>query len=84
MLCGLYPPSSGTAQIFGYDLRTQMDKIRCIMGYCPQVNILFDEFTVEEHLKLIAMVIRIILIILVKKTVCKSCFLSLRLKDFRN
>jgi ABC-type multidrug transport system ATPase subunit len=70
MLCGLYPPSSGTAQIFGYDLRTQMDKIRCIMGYCPQVNILFDEFTVEEHLKLIAMVIRIILIILVKK----SCF----------
>lgn len=61
MLCGLYPPSSGTAQIFGYDLRTQMDKIRCIMGYCPQVNILFDEFTVEEHLKLIAMVIRIVL-----------------------
>ena len=56
MLCGLYPPSSGTAQIFGYDLRTQMDKIRCIMGYCPQVNILFDEFTVQEHLKLIAMV----------------------------
>ena len=40
----------------GFDLRNQMDQIRSILGYCPQVDILFDSFNVEEHLKLIAMV----------------------------
>nr|QUF59429.1 ATP-binding cassette transporter Abca3-like1 [Brachionus angularis] len=55
MLCGLYPPTSGNANLMGFDLRNQMDEIRSILGYCPQVDILFDNFNVEEHLKLIAM-----------------------------
>lgn len=56
MLCGLYPPTSGNATIMGLDLRNQMDEIRSKLGYCPQVDILYDNFNVEEHLKLIAMV----------------------------
>ena len=56
MLCGLYPPTTGTADIMGYNLRTQLDQIRSIIGFCPQVDILFDEFNVKEHLELIASV----------------------------
>ncbi len=57
LLCGLYPPTSGTTKIMGYDLRTNIDHIRSLIGYCPQVDILFDNFNVEEHLKLVALVI---------------------------
>jgi ABC-type multidrug transport system fused ATPase/permease subunit len=37
MWTGLFPPSSGTAKICGFDLRTQMAKISQVMGVCPQV-----------------------------------------------
>jgi ABC-type multidrug transport system ATPase subunit len=56
MLCGIYPPTSGTASILGYDIVTEMDKIRTSLGFCPQHDILYNELYVEEHLKLIAMV----------------------------
>nr|UOU03314.1 ATP-binding cassette subfamily A3-like 1 [Brachionus rubens] len=56
MLCGMYPPTSGNAKIMGLDLRNQMDQIRPILGFCPQVDILLDDFTVEEHLKLVSMI----------------------------
>ena len=56
MLCGLYPPTSGKADIMGYNLATQLDQIRSIIGYCPQVDILYDDFNVKEHLDLIASV----------------------------
>ena len=58
MLSGLYPPTSGTGSIMDYDLRNELDEIRSIIGYCPQIDILIDDFTVKEHLKLIAMVIK--------------------------
>ncbi|XP_039280718.1 phospholipid-transporting ATPase ABCA1 isoform X2 [Nilaparvata lugens] len=50
MLTGLFPPSSGTAKIYGLDIRTDMDAIRKSMGMCPQHNVLFNLLTVEEHL----------------------------------
>ncbi|KAE8742746.1 ABC-transporter, subfamily A member 02 [Frankliniella occidentalis] len=50
MLTGMYPPSSGTARIYGRDIRHDMDSIRSSMGVCPQHNVLFDSLTVEEHL----------------------------------
>ena len=54
-LCsGLYTPTSGTAVINGYDIRTNMDQIRQSLGICPQHNVLFDRLTVLEHLKLFA------------------------------
>ncbi|CAF0854082.1 unnamed protein product [Brachionus calyciflorus] len=56
MLCGMFPPTSGNAKILGLDLRNQMDQIRPILGFCPQVDILLEDFTVEEHLKLVAMI----------------------------
>ncbi|MBN3310240.1 ABCA4 protein, partial [Amia calva] len=50
ILTGLFPPTSGTAFIYGKDIRTEMDAIRNHMGMCPQHNVLFNEMTVEEHI----------------------------------
>ncbi|XP_022107295.1 ATP-binding cassette sub-family A member 3-like isoform X2 [Acanthaster planci] len=50
ILTGLFPPSSGTAQVNGYDIRTHMDQVRTSLGLCPQHNVLFDRLTVKEHL----------------------------------
>ncbi|XP_045462662.1 phospholipid-transporting ATPase ABCA3-like isoform X2 [Harmonia axyridis] len=49
MLTGMFPPTSGTAIINGFDIRTDMDGVRSSLGLCPQHNILFDELTVREH-----------------------------------
>uniref|UniRef100_A0A182MY51 ABC transporter domain-containing protein n=1 Tax=Anopheles dirus TaxID=7168 RepID=A0A182MY51_9DIPT len=50
MLTGMKRPTSGTAIIWGHDIRTEMKAVRSSLGYCPQHNILFDELTVREHL----------------------------------
>lgn len=44
ILTGLFPPTSGTALINGYDIRTDMDAIRKHLGMCPQHNVLFNEW----------------------------------------
>ncbi|XP_056020266.1 phospholipid-transporting ATPase ABCA1-like isoform X2 [Ostrea edulis] len=50
ILTGLFEPTDGTAYIYGYDIRSEMDNIRKGLGMCPQHNVLFDGLTVEEHL----------------------------------
>ncbi|NXR68463.1 ABCA1 protein, partial [Rhadina sibilatrix] len=50
ILTGLLPPTSGTAYILGWDIRSDIDSIRKSMGMCPQHNVLFDILTVEEHI----------------------------------
>uniref|UniRef100_T1IIG4 ABC transporter domain-containing protein n=1 Tax=Strigamia maritima TaxID=126957 RepID=T1IIG4_STRMM len=50
ILTGLFPPTSGTAIINGFDIRTEMKEIRRTLGMCPQFNVLFEELTVYEHL----------------------------------
>jgi len=35
-LLGFYPPSSGTARIFGHDIRTELKQIRGKVGYMPE------------------------------------------------
>ena len=52
VLTGLLAPTEGTAIISGYDIRANMDKIRKMMGVCPQFDILWDELTVKEHLEM--------------------------------
>jgi ATP-binding cassette subfamily A (ABC1) protein 1 len=53
-LCGLIAPTSGDARIFGMSIKTQMAEIRKKMGVCPQMNVLYDELTVNEHMILYA------------------------------
>ncbi|WAR31434.1 ABCA2-like protein [Mya arenaria] len=50
ILTGLFPPTSGTATVYGLDVRTSMRELRRDMGVCPQHNVLFDCMTVEEHI----------------------------------
>ncbi len=35
-LLGFHPPSSGTARIFGHDIRTQARAVRALTGYMPE------------------------------------------------
>ncbi|KAH7728597.1 ABC transporterATP-binding protein [Aphelenchoides avenae] len=51
ILTGLYPPTTGTAYVYGMDIRYDMRAIRDFIGVCPQHNILFDQMTVTETLQ---------------------------------
>uniref|UniRef100_A0A8C6WDT6 ATP-binding cassette, sub-family A member 17 n=1 Tax=Nannospalax galili TaxID=1026970 RepID=A0A8C6WDT6_NANGA len=54
MLTGLIAPSKGQAYINGYEISTDMVQIRKSLGWCPQHDILFDNFTVADHLSFCA------------------------------
>lgn len=50
-LSGFLAPSSGTAKVNGFDIMTDIDKVRQSIGLCPQHDILFETMTVKEHLR---------------------------------
>jgi ABC-2 type transport system ATP-binding protein len=50
MLTTLLQPTSGTAQINGYDIRTQQDDVRKSIGVIPQAMTTDLELSVEENL----------------------------------
>ncbi|CAG2240533.1 ABCA3 [Mytilus edulis] len=51
---GFIEPTSGTAQVNGYDIRKDITSVRKSIGLCPQHNILFETMTIEEHLRFFA------------------------------
>ena len=53
-LTGLLAPTSGDAFVFGKSIKEEMDEIRAMMGVCPQHDILWDDLTAAEHLRLFA------------------------------
>ena len=46
----MFPPTYGTAKIYGRDIRTDMDLIRRSLGTCPQHNVLFDKYVIILNL----------------------------------
>ncbi|ESP03886.1 hypothetical protein LOTGIDRAFT_110141 [Lottia gigantea] len=56
MLCGLTPPSQGSAIINNLDItnNNDLEKIRATAGICPQHNILYDDLSCREHLQVFA------------------------------
>lgn len=50
MLTGLFEATAGAAEVFGINMFEQMDRVRQIMGVCPQHDVLFELLTPEEHL----------------------------------
>lgn len=56
ILCGICPPTNGTATIYGSPVAeiAEGSEMKQLVGICPQFNIIFDVLTVEEHLKIFA------------------------------
>ncbi len=54
MLTGFLEPSSGTAEIFGHDIRTQALAARRQLGYLPEGAPLYGELSVERFLAFVA------------------------------
>ncbi len=52
MLCGLLLPTSGTASISGFDLKTQAKLIKQSIGYMSQRFSLYDDLTIFENMQL--------------------------------
>lgn len=51
MLTGYLPPSSGSAEVAGYDIFRQSLKARRKIGYMPENVPLYDEMRVREYLR---------------------------------
>ena len=56
MLTGVAQPTEGSAKIFGFDIQTQIDEIRLIMGVVPQFDILWGELTAAEHMTMFSLI----------------------------
>jgi ABC-2 type transport system ATP-binding protein len=54
MLCGILAPSSGTAQVLGYDVARDPEAVKLRIGYMSQGSNLWNDLTVEEHLRFYA------------------------------
>jgi ABC-type multidrug transport system ATPase subunit len=54
ILTGDFPPTGGNAAVKGYDILKEMQKVRQVIGYCPQFDPLLDLMTGREHLILFA------------------------------
>ena len=54
MMTGVLPPSDGEALVYGESLTSPggIDRIRGMMGVCPQFDVLWDRMTGYEHLML--------------------------------
>jgi len=54
MLCGLLPPSSGRAQVAGFDIASEHNEIKRHVGYMAQTFSLYPDLTVEENFRFFA------------------------------
>ncbi|KAM9347110.1 glucosylceramide transporter ABCA12 [Symphorus nematophorus] len=52
LLTGLFGPSSGSIEVYGRDMQTNIDDVRKELGVCMQYDVLFDHMTTKEHLLL--------------------------------
>jgi len=52
IMCGMYPPTSGSVLINGHNVSTNMDSARESLGLCPQFDIIWKKLSVRQHLRL--------------------------------
>jgi len=51
-LLGFCPASSGTARIFGHDIRRKADKVRTLVGYMPENDSLIADMTAVSFVRM--------------------------------
>jgi ABC-2 type transport system ATP-binding protein len=54
MLCGVLAPTAGRAQVLGYDVARDPEAVKLRIGYMSQGSSLWNDLTVEEHLRFFA------------------------------
>jgi len=54
LLSALHTPTSGDAFIASYSASGEADRVRDVIGICPQFDVLWNELTAREHLELFA------------------------------
>ena len=54
MLCGLLRPDDGTGTCLGFDVRTESERIKPMVGYMSQRFSLYEDLSVRENLEFIA------------------------------
>ncbi len=50
ILCGVFPPTSGRAEVAGYDVVNDSLRARAVVGYFPERAALYVDMTVREYL----------------------------------
>ncbi|MBZ5656966.1 MAG: ABC transporter ATP-binding protein [Acidobacteriia bacterium] len=53
-LLGFYKPSSGSARVFGYDIRTETRKIRSLVGYMPENDAFISKMNSVSFVRMMA------------------------------
>ncbi len=54
MLCGILPPTNGTATILGYDLIKEIKQIKIQIGYLSQRFTLYGDLSIDENIEFFA------------------------------
>eukprot|EP00960_Hanusia_phi_P066607 766433-Hanusia_phi.AAC.1 len=58
MLTGFLPPTAGNAMVFGNTVAhpSGMNRVKRVIGICPQFDILWERLTAREHLAIFAII----------------------------
>ncbi|GAM27253.1 hypothetical protein SAMD00019534_104280 [Acytostelium subglobosum LB1] len=56
MVTGQTTITAGQVFVHGYDVSTQMEHIRTMLGLCPQFDVYWPDFTAREHLTIMTLV----------------------------
>ena len=75
-------PTTGEITIQGYNIQSQFEEARKLIGYCPQYDAIFPKLTVEETIKFYALIKGIRTKDL--DAVVEKAIKDLNLKDHRN
>lgn len=54
ILCGILPPTKGIIKVCSYDVYTQSEKIKKVIGYMSQRFTLYDDLTISENIEFFA------------------------------